>query len=205
LVSLNTALLTRRLAASARLAALYLSGVVVLVVPFEWARELPAASQLRDFVTPLVIIFVIAFALLALARRAGFAALWLTLVAMWTSGLASGHSVFSIPNAFFFWSLLALPLFAIGALGTKGAPPLVATRWPMPAPWIVLAVWIVLLATAFHWRWVASDVHFPDTPYEAVAVAARFVWAPAPFVIAVLEIARVWVATRPTKGDAKAA
>src|SRR5687768_17596616 len=127
-----------------RLAAIYAIGVIGLLLSLALLLEGPPLlwRDLAFLALPfavLFIIFIIAFVILAVARRVGFAALWILLAGLWTwMMIAKGSSVEALPSVFLGWSTFALPLFVIGVLGTRGlGAPRPALAW-LPRPLVLL-------------------------------------------------------------------
>jgi hypothetical protein len=73
------------LLAAARLASIYAIASALLLLPLVLWFDGPAevVRNLKDYATPVAVAFGVAFAVLAVARRAGFVALWLALTAIW--------------------------------------------------------------------------------------------------------------------------
>ena len=124
------------------------------------------------------------FLLLATARRAGFALIWLLLVGAWVwwvwplgRSRWSSDAVFTL---FVFWSILALPLYGLGAIALPGPQLFRVGKRPVTAPAIVAAGWLLLLlvtvaVTPAEWLFTASaiDGSFGSPPQ----LALRLAWA----------------------------
>src|SRR6185437_1294371 len=185
--------------AAASLACAYALCFLTLVVTY--VSLLQGRLNLRDLsssIVPIGVVFAFAFVVLAMARRAGFAVLWLCILGMWawTSLLqAKGFIGYSAPRGFVDWSLLALPLFGLGALGvpTTMQAPFVHIRVRPEA--MLFIVWTLLLATAIYFDRVESDVLPLRRSLTLFHGIAPFVFGPAPVLITGLEIVRVWVGT----------
>jgi len=195
----------RVIAAAARLAIVYAIGVLILYAPISlWL--LPHARGLRELPgvsVELGILAAIAFAILAVARRVGFLLLWALLLALWVSNF-SGASDFNFPEAvanyFILWTVLALPLYVIAALGGSDRVALRVADRRIRMTEIGALLWIVLILGAFFYVFVAHPVGGGGT---VLRVTARFVWLPAPFILAVIALATIWV--RPNDDPARAA
>src|SRR5688500_12101500 len=109
------------LLAAARLASMYAVATALLLLPLVLWQDGPQEliRHLRSYATPVGIMFGVAFVLLALARRAGFIALWLVLGTVWAwmlRELAPGYA-HEMDSAFVVWSALAVPLALLGGFG----------------------------------------------------------------------------------------
>jgi hypothetical protein len=191
--------------AAARLAALYGLAVVLLMVVLalwtsEWVGAVSGVVALHLWV--FTILFVGAFILLATARRAGFALIWLLLVGawvwwVWPLGRArwTSDAVFTL---FVFWSVLALPFYGLGAIALHGPQLFRVGKRPVTAPVMVAAGWLLLLLTTVavtpaEWLFTASAIDgcFGSPPQFARQLA----WAilgPTPLVIGVEGVIRMW-------------
>ena len=115
--------------AAARLAALYAAGVVLLLLAFTaLLNGLPRTlSDLPGITVPIAVLFSLAFAILAVARRAGFVVLWFCMIGLWVWMLIQvfGYSPLSIPMRFVGWSVLAVCLVgaALLSIATIIIPP----------------------------------------------------------------------------------
>ena len=192
--------------AAIRLAALYAVAMFALLIGFvSFVEGLPLLSDLAELALPFGITFCIAFLILAVARRAGFVALWIVLLSAWVWLLRDGAPFVEVPKVFIGWTILALPLFAIGALGSSGRD----GRWPAllrrAHPLVVLAVWLVIAGVALYSALNTPYMHWYDGPTRFGTLFSKIVWIPTPFVIAALEITRIWLATSPDKPQAAAA
>jgi hypothetical protein len=118
--------LTRVLAAALRLAAVYGVGVSVLlalvIVPVILTDD--AVLRFREAVgvvsIPFFLTFAVAFLVLAMTRRFGFALAWLALLALWGIALRSEPTALA-PESFLLWSVLAAPLFAMVMIGVPSS------------------------------------------------------------------------------------
>jgi hypothetical protein len=194
----------RVILAAVRLAALYALGVAILIVAVSAVafHDRPMASELPYFGIPLLVAFVV----LAVARRAGFALLWTLLAALWVYILNENEFVgLAFPPMFLSWSAFAAPLFAIGALGFGTSADASPPRRRIPRPVLIAAAWGALAGVSIYlgnasWVWLS----YPDSAVALNGLGWLF-WFPAPFVIAVVELRRVWVATSPSASEAPAA
>ena len=119
-MALVSSSLARSMLAAARLAVMYTSGVILLLLALlvtvggvdEVLRELAGLAL------PLGICLGIAFVVLAVARRAGFSTLWLAALTLW-AWLALReryHGPRPGPD-FVLWTVLAAPLYGMVRLG----------------------------------------------------------------------------------------
>ena len=191
----------RVVAAAARLAAIYAVGVAILLLaglPFV-NRTLPAWRDLLGIALPIGVLFAVAFVMLAVARRAGFVALWLVLVGMWIWMIAQVigdvRMLSIVATAFFVWSVAALPLYTMGAVGLPARKRIAVGRGRMSLTTLVFLVWGVLAAGALYFAGLDVGPHRRVAPHGVLATWARFIWGPAPIVIAVLAIVHVWKGT----------
>jgi hypothetical protein len=201
----------RVVAAAARLAAIYSVGVAILLLigsPVLW-RGTPSLRAALNLAIPIGFLFGVAFLLLAGARRVGFVVMWLGLIAMWIYILSQGIvdvRLLFVPSVFYGWTVFALPLYAMGAIGVSPRKPVAIGRRRVSLTTLVLLVWGVLAASALFFLYLGTNVFIPDTPYRRVAEVARFLWIPAPLVVSVLAIVHVWRGTAPPpraiEGDA---
>jgi hypothetical protein len=191
----------RRVAvAAASLAAVYGAGVVLLLsVLTLWTGEWVGAVRdlLEVHAVLFGVLFATAFLLLAVARRAGFAALWLLFLAFWVAWPLTRWTPVGVLAGFVFWSVVALPFYAIGALGLPSHRVLRLGRRTLALPAVVLAVWTLLLAvtlavtpTAYLFFASALDGSFGGPP-PAVLKLARAVWGPAPVLIGLEALTRL--------------
>jgi hypothetical protein len=164
----------RLVRAAGRLAALYVATALMLLVAVVALMDgvIPTFSELLELWIPLSVAFLIVFLLLAIARRAGFVGFWVILLGLWVlilrdvphAGLAKG---------FLAWTVLALPLYAMGMIGAPST-----SRLLRIASMGIAIIWFCLLVAAF-----------------AVARNGSVIWVAFPFVLCVYEIIRVWKAT----------
>jgi hypothetical protein len=137
----------RIFAAALRLAALYAGCVTVaFVLVLALARTPESLIDILPFLgIPGATCFAAAFILLAFARRAGFIALWLTLLGLWLFPLFSPAEEYYLWSGvgLVFWSMFAAPLFAMVAVGfpTSGA----SSRSRRSALWILGVAWLALV------------------------------------------------------------
>jgi hypothetical protein len=186
--------------AAARLGGLYVIGVALMLTPFMLlpGGGLPGLRDLVRLAAPAGILFAVAFILLALARRAGFAALWVLLTGLWTAMLIAHEMPIDIMVGFVAWSVFAVPLHVLGALGVPSSLHLRIGRWRLRAATTGTVLWLVLLIPAAALLSQNPFFVFPlELPvwYRVAGFLAPFVWAPTPFLIASLSAAHVWSGT----------
>jgi hypothetical protein len=181
---------SRRARAAARVAAVYAAGtallLLVLVLPFGDGMS-TLLEDLAILSVPVGLCFVMAFVLLAAARRAGFTALWAVLLALhlWLSLRERPYG--PRPDLdFVLWSVLAAPLYLIGVVGfpATGAK---RRRWPERAgaiAWAALAVLGFVSGTATY-----SGALVPGL--LAASGALELAWRIAPVAISIAAIRRV--------------
>jgi hypothetical protein len=207
----------RVLAAAARLATLYGFGVLLLLSALvlwtgDWVGNIRGVLTLYGYVFG--ILLATAFPLLAAARRLGFAALWLLLIAVWVWPLARhGWTPVGVLAVFVFWSVAALPFYLLGAVGFPGRRGLLRLgRWTATVPAVVLALWVLLLlftlavTPAHHLLVTSSILAMGLEPPSAVLKLAPVVWAPVPILIGLEALVRLWpnriAATEPAVSEA---
>lgn len=189
-------------AAALRLAALYAAGVAILSAalfhrgPSDVSLALAAAEG--------AFMLVVAFVALIVARRRALYVVWTLLLLFWTMMLIQrpgpwdSPSPFAIPPLFARWSVLAMPLAIIAALGAPNSSPGPRHRYAVVWP-LTSAAWLLLAIVGRHYGYMNVDVGAPGAPYRAVSIAAWCVWAPAPFALAAWS-AVAW--RRTVKGEA---
>ena len=197
-------------AAAARLAALYAFGVMLLLLALilwnrEWIGNMRGVLQLNGFVFGSL--FAAALLLLATARRVGFAMLWVLLIGLWLwlTGRIDWSPLFLVV-VFVFWSIVALPLYLLGAVGFPGRHRLHVSRWTTTIPALVAALWVALVVftvavTPAPYLFVASvlDGSFGKPP-AWVLTLAPVIWAPAPMLIGLEALIRLRPVGTPTAG-----
>lgn len=210
-MSLRTPMLRWRtvILAAARLAGVYTLLAIPFLLPWAFAGHgLPALSDLAIYALPMGALFLGAFAVLAIARRAGFIVLWLLLTALWVQFLRLIGHPSEILLAFITWSGLAIPLALLGALGVSSALRLPFGRWQPRVTRITPALWAALLIPAVG---LLFQPAFGLHPLREAAInrlagaLGWFIWAPAPAVLAALAVAHVWIGTTPAKVESPAA
>ena len=185
---------SKRLRAALTLAAVYAAGVLLLLLalfimtstPGEVLKTLPILS------IPTAICFAGAFLLLAVARRAGFTALWLVVFGFWIWSAYPYFSLFRANREFISWSLLAAPLYAMVVLGFHHQPSRTA-GWRR---WITVAIsvaWAVLGAIAIEFDNLSIQYFVRQAPpmllfWRTVA----FAWVIAPPAVTVTAILRLY-------------
>ena len=200
------------LLAAVRLASIYAIAAGLLLLPlWLWQDGQPQALQdLTVYAAPVGVVFGVAFVLLAVARRAGFVALWLVLGALWAwilRQLAPGYPS-QMVGAFVVWSALAIPLALLGGVGVPAVLRVRLGRWKPSAVAVTVVVWAALLIPALA-LWVLPEFGLHPLQHAAidrlVGDVAWFVWAPGAPLVLVLSLAHVWVGTAPAKVESAAA
>jgi hypothetical protein len=197
------------IAAAARLACLYGLGVVLLLLALvfwtgDWIGNVRAVLQLHGLVFGSL--FAASFILLATARRLGFATLWLLLIGLWLWPVAKGWSGISLLALFVFWSVVALPLYILGAIGFPGRRFLHLRRWTATVPALVVVLWVLLLlltlaVTPANYLLVASAVTGSfGKPPSLVLGLVPFLWGAAPILIALEALNRLRPEQLPSTG-----
>ena len=187
-------LISGRVIRSAAKLALFYAAVVILeivVLALVGREGFPTAPEIGETAAKLGMPFAVAFVLLALARRWGFVALWLILVAFWIY-LGRFGGIWSLyPTLLTSWSVLALPLWMIGQAGipSRSSTPLRLGPIRISASAVLLACWAALLVIS----------HVPaviDVAYSyRFANLSRRVWQGAPFVLSAYATWHVWRGT----------
>lgn len=189
----------RILAAAARLAGVYVTVLLLLIVPFMFfpSDGLPSVADVAKLVSWAIVPFALAFILLAAARRAGFVVFWMLLAAVWVALLMARGLPIDLLIAFVAWSVLALPLHLLTALGIPGAPRLRVASAHLTVSTLTTILWAVLLVPAVAVLYLSSRLMYPE-PHALFLLASRvaaFVWGPAPLVLVALSIAHAWPRT----------
>ena len=189
----------RILAAAARLAGMYVTVLLLLIVPFMFfpADGLPSIADVAKLVSWAIVPFALTFILLAAARRAGFVVFWMLLAAVWVAFLMARGLPIDLLIAFVAWSVLALPLHLLTALGIPGAPRLRIPGAYLTVSALTTILWTLLLIPAVAVLYLSSRLMYPE-PHALFLLASRvaaFVWGPAPLVLAALSIAHAWPRT----------
>ena len=180
----------RVMRAAARLAALYIGAVFILllVAVALMVGFLPTFSDLAELWIPVSVAFLIAFLLLAVARRAGIVTLWVLLLVIWFLMLRELHP--GTAKQFVAWTVLALPLYGLGTIGAPSTSP-IARRGSL----LMTMIWLCLITAGFVVSRTSTDIDQPRQIVEALLRNGDLVWGPFPIVLGVFEIVRVWVAT----------
>jgi len=180
----------RVIRAAGRLAAIYVSTVLVLLVVVGSLMDgvLPSLDELLALWIPLSFVFMIAFLLLAVARRAGFTALWLVALGIWV-WLLSDSSVPSVGLQFIGWTILAFPLYLLGVVGAPSAQP--GARRISGA--IVLGWWGFVAAAYFMNPRLLEFAPLSQVT-ETLFRKGALIWGPLPFVLGAYEMRRLWAA-----------
>lgn len=200
----------RILAAAARLAGVYVTVLLLLIAPFMFfpSDGVPSVADVAKLVGWAIVPFALAFILLAAARRAGFVVFWMLLAAVWGALLMARGLPIDLLIAFVAWSVLALPLHLLTALGIQGGPRLRVPGAQLTVSTLTTILWTLLLVPAVAVMFFSSRLMYPE-PHELFLLASRlapFVWGPAPFVLAALSIAHAWPRTlRSPRGASLAA
>ena len=182
---------SKRLRAALTLAALYAAGVLLLFLavfimkstPRDVLRTLPVLG------IPTAICFASAFILLAVARRAGFTALWILVFGLWVVSVYPDFSLFRANLNFLSWSLLAAPLYTMVSLGFRRPPSAGWRRWlrmAIPVTWAALgaiAIGFDDLSLQYFLRQPSPILLF----WRAMSIA----WAVAPPAVTVASI--LWI------------
>lgn len=190
----------RVLAAAARLAAVYVIGMVLLVIPFMFFPYggLPSVADIAELGGLAVIPFALTFTVFAAARRAGFVALWMLLGTLWGAVIIAHDLSIDLLIAFVGWSVLALPLHFLTAIGIPGAPRLRIAGARVSVSVLTTILWTLVLVPAIAVMYWSSRIMHPE-PHDLFLLAsgiASFVWGPAPLVLVALSIAHAWPGTR---------
>lgn len=198
----------RVLAAAARLAAVYVIGVLVLLIPFMLMPYggLPSLAAVADVGSLAMIPFGLAFLLLAAARRAGFVTLWVLLGGLWGAVLMAHDLPIDLLIAFVGWSVLALPLHFLTALGITEAPRLRVARVRVSVPALTSILWTLVLVPAIGVMYLSRRIMHPE-PHAVFLLAndiASLVWGPAPLLLVALSIAHAGAGSRAIRLSARA-
>lgn len=183
----------RIFAAAVRLAALYAVCVIAtLAIVLACSKSLALLIDALPWLgIPGAICFAGAFVLLAVARRAGFIALWLILLGLWATPIILRGDIFTEwDSAFLFWTILAAPLYAMVMLGFRSAVS-ARSRARGILPWVLGAVWLglVIVNLRFQFRpvfesysmWKLYGLVSLFLPITVTAAGIRRVWrAPLP-------------------------
>jgi hypothetical protein len=174
--------------------------MVLLIIPFMFFPYggLPSVADVAELGGLAVIPFALAFTLFAAARRAGFVALWMLLGALWSAVLIAHDLPIDLLIAFVGWSVLALPLHFLTAIGIPGAVPLRIAGAHLSVSALTTILWTLVLVPAVAVMYWSSSIMHPE-PRDLFLLAsdiASFVWGPAPLVLVALSIAHSWPGTR---------
>ncbi len=185
----------RRVAlAATRLALIYAFGVAVtlgvVLTVVDGPREL--LSALGELLLPGLGLFALAFVLLAVARRAGFVALWLLLVGFWM-WITIGNSHLIVEGGFLAWTALAIPLFLLAALGTMRPVAIPIGRRRVSLTPIVVVAWVTLALLALAYEHGALHVLARQGWRGVVLAGVRQVWLAAPYFLAAFAILHAWL------------
>jgi hypothetical protein len=136
------------------------------------------------------ILFLITTAALVASRRFGIALLWLLLLGAWTGWPLLRFTSTGVLAGFIVWSILALPLYAMGLVAGSARAPVRLEGWRQRRATILIPLWMLLLGVGLT---VTDPLHlfvfssvtgaFPDPP-TMVLDLARPVWGSFPFLVA---------------------
>ena len=194
--------------AAARLAGVYTLIAIPLLLPWIFTDGLPDLSILARYALPVGFLFLAAFTVLTVARRAGFIVLWVLLTVLWAHFMTLVDMPSEILVAFVFWSALAIPLALLGVLGVTEAFRLPLGRWRPSARALLMSLWSALLIPTIAFLFLPAFGLHPlrEAPVERIAGSVAWIlWAPAPVLIAALAIAHVWTGTAQSKIVSEAA
>ena len=186
----------RALVAATRLAALYVIGVLLSLIPFMFMPYggLPSLADVAEVGVLLAVPFGLVFLVLAAAGRAGFVVLWVLLGGLWGAVLMAHDLPIDLLIAFVGWSVLALPLHVLTALGITGAPRLGIARVRVSVPALTAILWTLTLVPALGVMYLSRRIMHPE-PHTVFLLAediASLVWGPAPLLLVALSIAHAW-------------
>ena len=187
----------RVIRAAGRLAALYVATTLILLLAAGtlMVGVLPTLSDLVELWMPVSVAFLVAFLLLAIARRAGFVALWMILVGLWVFLLSAGGFDASYGRQFVAWSVLALPLYGLGMIGAPST-----RRLARSSSLAIAIIWFCLIAAGFMVTRLGTRIELPSQIVDALAL----IWGSFPLVLGMHEVVRVWNATRDVSAAAAA-
>lgn len=133
----------RSVLAALRLSMLYAASVTALFITlFLFLTPRYVSADMLALAVPFVVCFSIAMLLLASARKVGFTALWILLLALWAWSTIYDRFRPHYGRSFVIWSILAIPLYAMVALGFPAAK---RTRLPSAiTAWLVSLAWAAL-------------------------------------------------------------
>ena len=191
----------RVILAAAKLALIYCA-LLLIVFALVFTLFVPglrfSIAEFAPVLMTLAIPFGIAFLLLAIARRAGFIALWAILFVYWGFLVRDSLGIpYAIPPVFTLWSIFALPLWIIGHVGVRdpSSRNLAIGRLALSPAAIVLACWLLLLAgSRFFFGPFNTDTLIVG-PTHWSNLALWTLWAPAPFWISAFAVRHVWRGT----------
>jgi hypothetical protein len=186
--------------AAARLAGFYAIGVGLMLIPFMLlpGGGLPALRDVARLAMLPASLFVVAFVMLAVARRAGLVALWVALTAVWALVVIAHDLPIELMIGFVGWTALAFPLSIIGALGVRSAFRLRVARASLGISAAATMLWAAVLVPAIAVLYASSMVPYPLEEVAAYRIAdsvASIIWGPVPFLVAVLSLGHLWTGT----------
>ena len=187
---------SKRLRAALKLAAVYGAGVTPLWITLAIMSDPPPRvfDTLLLLSLPVGICFAIAFLLLAVARRAGFTALWLIVAGFWTWGVLQEFELFAIRGGFIFFTLFAAPLYAMCVLGFRreAATPV---RWRQVLSVAIWPAWAALVGVALEPHGGHHALHvFEHRQYFGgwIWTLLRYAWLVTPPAITAAGLLRVY-------------
>lgn len=191
----------RILPAALRVAGIYATGVLLMLVPFMLMPRggLPSFRLVTTLGAAVSVLFALAFLLLAVARRAGVVMLWALLGILWGLLLAAHDEPVELAIGFVGWSVLALPLHGLCVMGMPEGVAVRLGRTRVRASSVATTLWIATLIPAWTVLYFSLRIMFPE-PHTAFFLAGKiapFLWGPAPLALMVLSVAHVWTATEP--------
>jgi hypothetical protein len=185
--------------AAARISGAYglsVTALFVLLVLWdgEWVGNVAGVLGLlgRTFAATASIVLIA----LWLLRRLGLHVLWLGLIAVWIYWPLRWIPV-GVLAGFVFWSMFALPLYALSVLGFPDPVSAPARPGRIYRMLLVLSVWLTLLVVtlavipAAHLALASATTGMFDEPPDALLAMARPMWGPVPFLIALDAMARI--------------
>jgi hypothetical protein len=195
-------LLLRRFRAAVVLAAAYTVGVGTCLLMFLLLvhdRTLYVDS-LRSTASSFGVLFAAAFIVLAFARRVGFVVLWALLTALWTLLITSGGG-YEFPLRFLQWTVMAAPLYLIG-LGAFAAGRIQLGKRVLSPLFLCGVAWIALVIAGFllqNYAYPPQYARIVEDQWNRFVWVNRLgwsLWAPAPFILAIVSVYTFWRGSR---------
>jgi len=185
----------KRLAAPARLAGIYIIGVLILLVPFALFMSI-GATDLKELQLGLPLLaaggFLVGFLLLAVARRVGFAILWFFLLLLWLNIIRESPWPLGLLPRFPGWTVFAAPLYVLTAIGLSGHD---NARSLVRELLLTAGLWATVVALALKFSYLDIDVGLPGAPYGS-ARAIAYICGVFPFLLTTRELLRIARALR---------